>query len=135
MIAAELSDLTNDLVFRKIQQAKPSSMKLRHLGSSAPALLVDALVFQILRNGPLPSFLPYAAELNRFSFNWVGVIASFLATGSLRIIFEHFAWPLTSRIIKWYQVDRDWNLYKGKKHVNIGRNTGIIGDNNTVIEK
>jgi uncharacterized PurR-regulated membrane protein YhhQ (DUF165 family) len=102
MIAAELGDLTNDLVFRHLQRTRPANMKLRHLGSSAPALLVDALVFQIIRNGPLPMWLPFAHELNRFSFNWVGVVASFVATGTLRILVEHLLWPVTNKVIDVY---------------------------------
>ena len=100
MIACELADLTNDKVFRYIQQREPEAMQKRHILSSAPALFVDSIVFQIFRNAPVPSFLPFAEEANRWSFDWLSVVATFTVVSVLRIGVEFLAWPLTEKIIK-----------------------------------
>jgi len=96
MIAAECNDFVNDITFKVIHNKYPKYMIVRHVVSSAPALLVDAFIFQLLV-WQIPILdMPVKNTM-------IQTMLTALVTMCIRCGFEIIFWPLTSRVIKFYQ--------------------------------
>jgi len=95
MIAAECNDWVNDRTFVFIHSKLPNTMIARHVLSSAPALLVDAFIFQLLV-WQIPILdMPVKNTM-------LQTMLTALVTMCIRCGFEVIFWPLTSRVIKYY---------------------------------